>query len=54
MSATRRTNVMPESRILLRLIVESLGLLLQLFEAALGILVDGVLCDLALHVHSRH
>jgi hypothetical protein len=36
-------------RILFRLIVESLGLLLELLEAALSVLVDGILGDLALH-----
>jgi hypothetical protein len=49
MSATRRAKGVLEGRILLRLIVESLGLLLQLIEAAFSILVDGILCDLALY-----
>jgi hypothetical protein len=36
--------------LLLGLFMEFLGLLLKLFEASLGIEVDGILCDLALRV----
>lgn len=35
--------------VLLRLFMELLRLLLQLCEAALGIDVNGILCDLTLH-----
>jgi hypothetical protein len=49
MSAADHIGSTPEGRLLLGLIVESLRFLLQLFEAALGIYIDGILCDLALH-----
>jgi hypothetical protein len=37
-----------DRRVLFRLIVEFLGLLLELLKTTFGVQVDGILCDLAL------
>jgi hypothetical protein len=47
-SKSRQREWLERGRILFRVLVEFLRLLLQLFEASVGINVDGIFCDFAL------